>query len=309
MTLTQIEYFLKTVETGSPSKAAAELYVSQPTISRAISELETEFGVQLFYRGKKMVTTHAGTIFCKYATEVARSARELTEAIRDYKVLSANSLRVSYHHLDRRVSGQLFAALHRLSAAAPEVDVVVQPYTSAFEGLLGEKADCDLIFTLEADVLEKPGISYFGFSPDPVTAVMPASHPLAQHESLHMSDLCELPLLLPYSGGGLAIDQDFIYKSFSENELPMVKMEFVSSSDNIPPMVLAGEGIALVPASIAERYHFNDNPIFACIPVQDCDAGLDIVVAWRRADTNPYLHLLLSELRQSREENAASPAP
>ena len=56
MTLAQLKYFCKTVECENISKAAKELNVSQPSVTVAIKDLETELGVSLFIREKNRIT-------------------------------------------------------------------------------------------------------------------------------------------------------------------------------------------------------------------------------------------------------------
>ena len=48
MTLTQLKYIVETAETGTISKAAEKLYISQPSLTAAIRELEHEFGITIF---------------------------------------------------------------------------------------------------------------------------------------------------------------------------------------------------------------------------------------------------------------------
>ena len=55
MTLNQLEYFCATCRYRSITRAAAVLYVSQPTISMAIKELEAEFGLELFVHAKNHI--------------------------------------------------------------------------------------------------------------------------------------------------------------------------------------------------------------------------------------------------------------
>lgn len=64
MKLYQVEYLMATVESGSISKAADELIVSRPAVSRAIKDLEDEFGVQLLQRTTAGIAlTEAGKVF------------------------------------------------------------------------------------------------------------------------------------------------------------------------------------------------------------------------------------------------------
>lgn len=78
MELKQLEIFAKVVEVQSFSKAAKELYVSQPTVSSNIVALEKEFEVKLFERTtKKVSVTKEGEKFYRYAKEILEVSEEL----------------------------------------------------------------------------------------------------------------------------------------------------------------------------------------------------------------------------------------
>lgn len=71
MTLQQLNYVISIAETGSLSKTARALYVSQPSLSTAVQELERELGFRLFHRsGKGMTLTNDGLEFVVYARQV-----------------------------------------------------------------------------------------------------------------------------------------------------------------------------------------------------------------------------------------------
>ena len=71
MTLTQLKYIVETAETGTISKAAEKLYISQPSLTAAIRELEHEFGITIFQRTNKgIILTSEGEEFLGYARQV-----------------------------------------------------------------------------------------------------------------------------------------------------------------------------------------------------------------------------------------------
>ena len=71
MTLTQLHYIITIAETKSFNKAAEQLYVSQPSLTSAMKELEKELGITLFYRNGRGVTlTNDGTEFLLYAKQI-----------------------------------------------------------------------------------------------------------------------------------------------------------------------------------------------------------------------------------------------
>jgi len=79
MTLQQLKYILAIVACGSISEAAKRLYVSQPSLSSAVKELEEEFGIEIFVRSPKGIAlTNEGIEFLAYARQVVEQA-ELME--------------------------------------------------------------------------------------------------------------------------------------------------------------------------------------------------------------------------------------
>lgn len=80
MTLQQINYALTTAKTGSMNRAAEALFVSQPSLSAAIHELEREVGLRIFDRtGKGAVPTPEGEDFLRYARQVYQQYELLLE--------------------------------------------------------------------------------------------------------------------------------------------------------------------------------------------------------------------------------------
>lgn len=78
MRLMQLEYFIKVAECGSITKAAQELYLSQPSLTKAISNLEAEYEIQLLERTSKGITvTPRGRDFLEYAKNVVTAKRAL----------------------------------------------------------------------------------------------------------------------------------------------------------------------------------------------------------------------------------------
>lgn len=80
MRLNQLEYFIKVVECGSITKAAQELYLSQPSLTKAISSLEAEYDLKLFDRtAKGLSLTPKGRDFLEYAKGVMDSSQALNK--------------------------------------------------------------------------------------------------------------------------------------------------------------------------------------------------------------------------------------
>ena len=76
MTLTQLNYVITIAETKSFNKAAEQLYVSQPSLTSAMKELEKELGITLFHRSGRGVTlTNDGVEFLLYAKKYTASMK------------------------------------------------------------------------------------------------------------------------------------------------------------------------------------------------------------------------------------------
>ena len=73
MTFVQLKYILTIAETKSLNKAAEQLYVSQPSLTNALKELEKEVGITIFFRtGRGVTLTNDGVEFLAYARELYR---------------------------------------------------------------------------------------------------------------------------------------------------------------------------------------------------------------------------------------------
>ena len=80
MTLQQLKYILAISETSSMNKAAEQLYVSQPSLSASVQELEREIGIKIFNRSGRGVTlTNDGAEFLQYARQVVGQFDVLAE--------------------------------------------------------------------------------------------------------------------------------------------------------------------------------------------------------------------------------------
>ncbi|EGD52524.1 transcriptional regulator, LysR family [Thermoanaerobacter ethanolicus JW 200] len=95
MNLRQLKIFLTVCESGSMSKAAKKLYMTQPSISQTISELEQELNVKLFERmSKKLLLTYAGEVLKEYAKRISSLVEEAQSTLLDISNLKAGKLRI-----------------------------------------------------------------------------------------------------------------------------------------------------------------------------------------------------------------------
>ncbi|MET3557879.1 DNA-binding transcriptional LysR family regulator [Streptococcus rupicaprae] len=80
MRIQQLQYVIKIVETGSMNEAAKQLFITQPSLSNAVRDLENEMGIEIFHRNPKGITlTKDGMEFLAYARQVVEQADLLLE--------------------------------------------------------------------------------------------------------------------------------------------------------------------------------------------------------------------------------------
>ncbi|MCD8084031.1 MAG: LysR family transcriptional regulator [Clostridiales bacterium] len=200
MTLQQLHYVITISETGSLNKAAELLYVSQPSLTSAVRELEKETGILIFYRSGRGVTlTNDGAEFLTYARQVYHQY----EILRD-KYGTGGNLRKKFG-----VSTQ-----HYSFAVKSFVEMVKQFHTSEYEFAIRECKTRDVISdvsTLKSEI----GILYLSdFNRKVLTKLFHSSevefhhlidchayvylwkgHPLASHPSIRYDELAEYPCL------------------------------------------------------------------------------------------------------------------
>jgi len=95
VTIRKLEIYYAVAERLSMTEAARELYISQPSISQVIKELEGDMEVKLFQRiGRKLYLTEEGRVFKAYALRMLNLYRESQEVIRDMKELKKGTIKL-----------------------------------------------------------------------------------------------------------------------------------------------------------------------------------------------------------------------
>ena len=190
------EIFLKVCETGSFSKAAEALNYTQSGISQMMAGLEEELGITLFARGKKgVILTDNGTQLIPYIQEMVNQKDKLRQAAFDINNKVAGKLRIG--SFSSVTALRMPDVIHFFKEHYPEVEVEILDgnYDEIREWIIHGQVDCGFLSSIVADDLK-----FYPLRDDPLCAVFPEGHPLAERSSVTLPQLFQYPLIIETPG-------------------------------------------------------------------------------------------------------------
>lgn len=196
MKLYQIEYLMATVESGSISKAADDLIVSRPAVSRAIKDLEDEFGVQFFYRTTAGIAlTETGKSFydrCQQLRHLLNEIRNEMRLAKDAELKKRmTKLRVG---LSFTAQCKFLPMLTAFKRAHPEIQLEITelPSGNLEQGLIENDLDLEIVlgFQEASEVIDCIPLAESEFA-----FCCAKDHPLAGRESITVLDIKDEPLV------------------------------------------------------------------------------------------------------------------
>ena len=196
MNLQCIQYFLEIANCGNFTKAAERLYITQPTLSRQIADLENELGVKLFNRqGRAVTLTAAGQIFRREAIEITTRCNNLPAMIRKETLSVVGSVTIGLQNtLDTHL---LAAVLQSISKQYPEINIVLNKYDFGPLTECLRKNQADIVITLTSLLPPIPEIAYHKLQNNTLALAVSVSHPLANStEPIHINDLANESFVL-----------------------------------------------------------------------------------------------------------------
>lgn len=200
MTLQQIRYVIAIAETGSMGKAAERLFVSQPSLTKAVQELEKELGLALFTRSSRGVTlTTEGVRFLPYARQVEGQYLNLMEEFGRIEKRKA-SFAVSTQHYSFAVKAfvemtqQVDVAEYELAIRETRTMEVIRDVSSL-------RSEIGVIYLNESNrnplrkMLDQEGLSFHHLTDCGAYVYLWKGHPLANREAISLEDLRPYPCL------------------------------------------------------------------------------------------------------------------
>jgi len=271
----QLRYFLAVVEEGSIRKAAQQLGMSQPPLSRQIQQLEADLKVELFERsGHGMILSGAGQELVVHARAILARA---TQAVKDmHDAVDDPVKRLTIGFLDDFMTGFVPDILLQFVKARPGLRLRSR-LSVTWEILAEIKAGrMDVGFIALPLPISASHLNVIRFPPVPIMAVLSAKHPLAKRPSIDLSDLRDDPIIYspvaPESGFTQQVNAMFHRAGFS----PEVQME-VWPTDHNAMFVANNVGITFTTSPSITAYRDD----LAILPINDAEAVVQPAVVWR----------------------------
>lgn len=244
MNLQKYLSFVKTAECGSFTKAAALLNYSQSSISRMISDLETEWNVSLLERGVGGVKlTSDGTKLLPYAKSVVAEFEKLQMQVDELNGLQSGLIRIGT--FSSVATHWLPNIIREFQKDYPNIDyeLLLGDYME-IEGWVSDgRVDCGFL-----RLPTRPEFETMFLEQDQLLAVLPVGHPLAALERVPAAALCDEPFLLLEKGGKADCAEIFQRSGLTP------KIRFTTWDDYaIMSMVEGGLGISILPQLILKR--------------------------------------------------------
>lgn len=244
MTLRHLRIFTEVYRQNSVTKAAEALHLSQPSVSLALKELESHYGVRLFERfGRHISPTGDGQEFYGYALHIVSLFDDMEKQMRRG---SAGTLRIGTSitvgtHILPPLLQQCKTVLQGLQTTA-----VIANSGDIEQRVADNAVDLGLIEAQpsRADVCAEP------FMEDTLCAVVPPDHPLACRTAVSLESLAASPFLMREKGSGA---RELLDAALAMQGITIQPFLESTSTQAILQCVAAGLGVAVLPRMLVER--------------------------------------------------------
>lgn len=286
MNLSGLIYFVTVADCGSYTKAAQQLFVTQPALSRQISALEDELGKPVFIRKSKSIElTPAGEICLK-------EARLIIE--------HCNDLRSKVHQLNGELD---IAYCSGMSVISDVLEVIYSQYSgihinlscvqpSKIPALLAE-GKADLVIALDMVFKRSPDVETIPLSNEEICVFVPERHYLASRESVEINELASEKFIMGERSMGPE-GVDYTVELCAKAGFRPDSLCYVNDIQSALYMVGAGQGVGIA-VSYAENLNI---PGVKCLHISGASLPVNIVLAHNITNHNHILPPLMNTIRK-----------
>ena len=294
MNTKQIDYCIELAKTENFSRAAENMFVSQPTFSYQIKILEEEVGFRIFERnGKGATLTPAGQQFVTYLTKMREEMKRAIEQGQNFSAKYKDNITISL--MVRQAVYFLPQAMRSFSEQYPGVQITpLFQYDNGMDSFL--KNESDILFALKEQAKQLAGVSVHELFESHIYLIVNNDDPLADKSLITEEDLFERTLMV---GGG----SPPALRSVQQKLISSGKISYFNSPDHDTTLtnVAARRGVCLAPRFLND--HSNQ---FAWIPF-DCKQTFSCVLLTHKNDHRESLTVFLNTLKQLYQEVTAFP--
>ena len=245
MTTKTLEYFLVVVKHLNISKAAKELFISQPALSKQISQLEAELGVSLFDRTKhSLKLTYAGEVLLSETNELFNKQAELLERVRAAGNVSENDLHLC--HMPGALNYHVADVLAQFQRRYPEIDLKLTGSlpSQIFSNLLNGKIDAGIILATTTTCPEP--LKMQTLHEAQLSLAVPKGHKYAEYIQISFHDISDETLL--YLSEQEAPVQHALLPFFLHGSHRDYhnKIEYLPNMETVVSLVRANRGMACI---------------------------------------------------------------
>jgi DNA-binding transcriptional LysR family regulator len=297
--LRHIRYFIAVAEHLNFSKAAQQLHIAQPPLSRQIRQLEEALGVTLFMRNKRRVTlTRAGQVFLEEARKLVVQAGNAREAARHAKNGESGIVRVG---IASGLGGMISRMVFEHRRQFPEIDMECKDIFSSFQNDALCKGEIDVGFLRPPiDEVHLDGEVLFE---EEFAAVLPKAHRLAKRKSLRLRDIADEPLVIfdrRFSSGLYDKIMGLYDRQGLTCHLTATHVEPHEEAGAI--MVASGKGIFLGVGAIVNRSVSGIELV--SVRLNEPEAKIELYMAWRKSEQSTAVFSFLDTARQVLRDKA-----
>jgi len=293
MDLNQLREFAAIAESGSFSKAARQLRIAQPPLSRHIRQLEGELGVKLFVRTATGVEiTPEGSLLLAQARVVLEDTSALLELASRTKLGLASTLRVAMAPGLCEVVNRI--RVHLVAASAPiAIEGSDMASSHQYEALRRRIIDIGLL----RHVPDEAGIESTPLFAERFVVMVSENSPFARRRSVRLKHLAGQRLLLQdREWATLARDKIlslYVAAGFTPS---FVTLQATPGNQASMLSVAAGDAICFALAGPISRSYLPLNGV-AFVPLDEPGAELPVQIAWRRNEVSPIVNEFLRAAR------------
>ncbi len=225
-------------------RAARRLNILPSSLSRNIGLLERELGLRLLTRTTREVTlTHSGHLLHRDARELLKHADDVSDRVREAAAAEERVFRIGA--MDSAATGLIPQLVHDFREKQPDLEVFLVEEKSA--SLLPKLASGGLDVAFVRPPITPPSTIEFDFLLyEPTVVALPSNHPLAKRKKLRVSDLKDVPLIVP-SPRSRPHSYNLTMQLFLDASLQPKIAQQAQEKQTIVNMVSAEIGAAIVP--------------------------------------------------------------